>query len=210
LVGFGAGGTKRTVLIHGNFPPLTQRKADTMEKDNLTNKPVPYEQVQVIIKDRLVWYVVAGQPYSTEQFGTIFLKMEDWKKFRQSISTRNGLEKRCQYASERLWLSRRGYGRISKVYHHNGHHVCANDVLDATRQSKNWVYRRCEMWAAGKIDCDALFAPFKIAEDKEQRADWQGLTNKERPIPDDWQGAGTWEAENFDKISLGAEERCAF
>jgi len=172
-----------------------------MEKqDNLTDRPVPYEKIKIEIKDRRVYYIVGGQEYNTEDFGTIFLKC-DWKKFRQSISTKNGLDKRCQYASDRLWLARRGYSRISKVYHHNGHHVCANDVLSATGQGKNWVYRRCEMWAAGRIDCDTLFTPSKIAEDKKQRANWGGLSGKDRS-PEKEFTPGTWEKDNYDKVSL--------
>ena len=175
----------------------------------MENTKTPYEQVEVKRVDRVNRYIVAGQQYSSKEFSTIFLKLPDWKKFMQSISVYQTPADRCRYASDRLWLARRGYTDISNVYRHKGQYVCANEVLEATGQCRNWVYRRCEMWEAGELSWERLFAPRKIEEDGRKRENWGNLTGLDRPATDDFQ-VGTWEAENFDKVSLDGEERCVF
>lgn len=169
--------------------------------DELVDHIVPYEKVTVELRNRVNVYVVDGNAYNSEEFGTQFLKC-NWKSFRQSISTIPGYEKKSVYASDRLWLARRGYKRISKCYHRGDLHICANDVLTATRKSRDWVYKRCALWEKGKLTCDELFSPFKISDDKESRGDWGNLREEREAISIDDFKIGSWEKENYSKVGI--------
>ena len=169
--------------------------------DKLVDHIVPYEKVIVELRNRINVYIVNGNVYNNEEFGTQLLKC-NWKSFRQSISTIPGYEKKSVYASDRLWLARRGYKRISKCYHRGDLHICAGDVLTATGKSRNWVYKRCALWEKGGLTCDELFSPFKIDEDGENDGDWGHLTNKDRSYRIDEIPVGTWEKDHYGDVEL--------
>ena len=86
-------------------------------------QPVTYRTV-----NRTAVFEVGGLELSIREFCDTLLKC-DWKKFQNSLHTKGGGDEyKSKFASDRLWLARRGFDKMSRVYIRDGIYLCANAV----------------------------------------------------------------------------------